>query len=149
MGAHDYAVLGVVALVGIAAIVSMAAAGFSSPDAPETRDFIPLTGVATSEVRYADHVPGTPPDYDFTGDGRLTIEDSYLLAQYILEQRCPPEKTCDVNGDGVLDMRDLELFNRMIESPATVQEQERVSQTRTQDAVFSPQRPSSVGSRLA
>ncbi len=143
MGEHDYAVLAVVAVVAIAAVISMAVY-VPSEGVQDTRNFIPVTGFATTN--YADVVSGTPPDYDFTGDGRLTVEDSYLLAEYIYTQRCPRTKTCDVNGDGVVNMLDLELFNTMIESPATApQPVARAPQVISR----STQRSAGVGARLA
>ena len=144
---HDYVVLAVVVVVAIAAVISMATFTPPQQDDSLSQGFVPATGHATTS--YADRVPEPQaPDYDFTGDGRLTVEDSHLLAQYILEGRCPSDKTCDLTGDGELTMRDLELFNTMIESPASVHRPEQSARV-VQSVSRAPQTESTVGSRLA
>lgn len=140
MNRHDALILAVVGLVAVFAVVSMVRLSGAAP-VEESRTFIPVVGAATAEVRYSDRVPARVHDVDFTGDGWLTLEDSDLLAMYITEQRCPRDKMCDLNGDGVLDLRDLELFNALI-SPMD-------APVRVSPSPVVRRAPSSVGSRLA
>jgi hypothetical protein len=98
-----------------------------------------LTGNVVLAAR-ADDEPSAPlvrkrpgfdrRSYDYDGSGTLDTADAHVLADVIDRKRfCPPEKICDVDESGVVDLRDLGVFNaRLLEQELQSQAvQERIT----------------------
>ncbi len=131
-----------VGIVGIVAFVAIAAMMIHvQPDSIETQPTT-MHGAAVFSFSYA--------DIDYTGDGRITEADSAILAQAIQTQVCPRGRLCDLNGDGVIDERDLEIHNTLQRSYSMTRS-EKPSQpvfVRTQEQTVSIE-SRSVATRLA
>lgn len=58
-----------------------------------------------------------PSVYDYDNTGVLDAADALVLADVVDRKRfCPPNKVCDLDGSGIVELRDLGLFNaRLLE----------------------------------
>jgi hypothetical protein len=124
MDKTNYSLLAIVAIVALTAIVAMYVS--TDHDAIEpvgpTIEFTDtaggeaaLTGYVSIERATREYVASDEraragialSDFDYDGNGELTIEDSYILDAVVARTRfCPAERVCDVNEDDIVDTVD-------------------------------------------
>jgi len=133
----NYSLLSIVGIVALTAIIAMFvhADRAPSPDAPRV-EFVDtsvrssdavLTGYVTHDRAPVQQERPRPEFdwrvYDYDNSGALDTPDALILADVVDRKRfCPPNKVCDLDGNGVVELRDLGLFNARLLEQAMQQE---------------------------
>lgn len=128
MDKTNYNLLSIVGIVALTAIIAMFIQGSRFPsmegspriEIVDTADDAVLTGnvVLTDRVQVPTPRPSPEFDwtrYDYNNNGVLDTADAELLAEVTNRVRfCPANKICDVDQNGVVELRDLGLFNAQL-----------------------------------
>lgn len=91
-------------------------------------------------------------DYDYDNSGTLDLPDAIILSDVVDRKRfCPPGKTCDLDGSGIVDLRDLGAFNTRLLEEAVARQQSSQPSLLTGNAVTNTARaqPTSRASTIS
>lgn len=144
MDRTNYALLSLVSIVAIVAVIAMFLhARVPSQGLPPIQDApsvvanavldVPITGKVTlggSEIAAPAPSRTSGSSYDLDWSGSLDANDAKILSLVIDRvQFCPKNRNCDIDGNGVIDLRDLGQLNSLIIAARTAKESSTSSPT--------------------